>query len=193
MYSYDNSHDANLYLRDTLVKYGDELVTVIDVNSDMMVLVQQPGGRNNLVAIEELNLTPIKLGYVLDTTNQRTIYLEREPRRQWRQGIYTGVCRMRQSDGLGRGARVSLSVDSRLTKRIARGRFPTVHKAYRVAVKTRSEIPFSPIFSVDFLSQVRYKTDIVGSWCKNRIDLLNSFFYLEDTVEEYMNAYYRNC
>jgi len=185
---YDSAHDAQLYLSDTLVRLDGEIVYVLGVQSDMRADVHTYKGERKQVDVSELDLTPIKLGYVFNPDENKPMYLERTPNRQWRQGLHGGICARKGERGRG----ISLNIGGRIVKRLSENNFPALNRAHRIAKKLRGEIPFSSVLSVDYVDNIRYKTMIVGSFKDKKIELMSNFFYLEDTIKEYMDNHYKN-
>ena len=186
---YDTPRDANLYLADTIVKYKGQAVHVSDVNEDMEALIYYQGGGRERVDVNSLDFSPIKLGYVYAQSNNKAQYLERRPQRQWRQGLSNSVCTIKDPKA---DEYLDLSINSSTIKRLVKGNFPTIFKAHRIALKKRTEVPFNREWSVDFSGTVRYKTKVVGELNNRHIKLMDTFHYLKDITEEYMNEYFKH-
>jgi len=186
---YDNASDANLYLRDTLVKYKKELVTVAGVDNDMMTSVYDSKGSVRHIHISELDLTPIKLGYIFHVQENKAYYVERKPQRQWRQGLTAGACSIKNRT---QNMYLDFHAAGVISKQLAKDRYPTIHRAFRIAKLKRTEVPFTHSFSVDYAGLVRYKTLAIGTWNRSSISLMDNFSYLKDTIEDYMNEHYRH-
>lgn len=187
---YDSVHDAGLYLTGTVVKYQGKAAYVAEILNNMTaeVYVGQ-NGRMTMIPVNELDLTPIKLGYVINQKSGNAIYVERKPARQWRQGISTGVCGIRSPKA---GDYLDLNIGGSTVNKLVAGRYPTIFKALRVAKKKRKEIPFSKNMAIDRYSIIRYKTLVVGNLIGKRITMHPNFSYLDDVAQEYMNEYFRH-
>jgi hypothetical protein len=85
-YSTDLSY-ANNRLTETVVLHKDKPVWVsnVDIDSGIVFCVALPSNNRFEVDLQELDLTPIELGFVNEQYN--CYYLQRVPSRQWRQGL----------------------------------------------------------------------------------------------------------
>lgn len=177
--------DANLYLAGSLVKLGRSIVRVIEVLSFSEVVVDRLDGRIVNVDYSDLDLSPIKLGYVYDPHYKETFYFERIPARQWRQGLTSSTLRDKK------GKYYDINGNSRLFNRISKRRFPSPARALRLAKKNRSTIPFNSRFAVDHDNLVYYKTKLVGSIDSKHLKftLLEPYYYLEPELKETVNVY----
>lgn len=188
---YDSSEDASLYLGGSIVQYEGEPVKVEQVDEEMIARVELiKGNKVKFVPLDELDLTPIKLGYFL-MHNDLAFYTYRIPSRSWRQGLTRNTCR-----GKLRGKRNNEQffldrLNSRQLYRMLKFKYPVINKAYRVAKKMESEVPFSREFTVNEEGIVRYKTELIGEWTGKKFKLLSRYQYLKEMLEEYVNEYFR--
>lgn len=86
MYGRDYNYAASR-LVDTVVMLGDVPVYIMGINADCTVNYSDLGGtRGGVCNLDDLNLTPVKLGFV--NHKGSAYYIVRKPmRRDWRQGM----------------------------------------------------------------------------------------------------------
>lgn len=183
---YDSVRDANLYLHGSIVRWKDKFVYVSSVGDGMIAKCYEVGlrrdglqdGADHKVLVDELDLTPAKLGYTLDKNSGRTYFIERIPTRAWRQGLTQQNCKAK-----GQHRFRMPDMNSRFMLDILKGRYPSINKASRIAKKKRYEVPFHRLFTIDENRIVRYKTQVVGGWDGQKIELLTSFNYLKEMIK----------
>ncbi len=177
---YDNANDANLYLNGSYVQWKKDVVYVRNIMEDMTVeCMVVSTGKDVLVKLSELNLTPVKLGYVFDEEQKKSYYIERIPSRAWRQGLSNANVRAK-NNRFFRMQRPSHS----LTKAIFSDTYPSLVRARTRAKKEHVEIPFNRMFTIDKNFIIRYKTQVVGEWLKNEFVLFGEFSYIKELLKE---------
>ena len=179
---YDTDDDANFYLHGSIVLHKGEPVYISRVRKGMQAECWPVGKGDeepHLVPVQELDLQPIRLGYVFQSSIRKTMYIERLPTRAWRQGITRSNCRARGDIGFRMP-----HYDSRFMKEIIKPTYISLNKAARKARKHGIEIPFCRTMSVDSSSLIRYKTKIVGEYTDKKIHLMKRYTYLAELIKE---------
>lgn len=91
---------ASSKLGDSIVSYNGFPHQVLEVSSRGLTVIRDMiGNTNREVGLEDLDLTPFKLGYM--NSGRMAHYLMRIPSRQWRQGLRTGLIYSYTGGGLG--------------------------------------------------------------------------------------------
>ena len=87
--SYDNDYEyAHAKLSGSIVRHKGQPVTVFSVNEEGAAIKNHITLLCNCVPLEELDLTPVPLGYV--NLGDGANYLTRIPHRSWKQGVRFG-------------------------------------------------------------------------------------------------------
>tara|TARA_R110002049_G_scaffold119_6_gene757 strand:- start:1690 stop:2247 length:558 start_codon:yes stop_codon:yes gene_type:complete len=181
--SYGEDYEyAGTRLVDSWVRYKDDLVRVRHIRNDSgECTIQNFLGEDFLVNLEELDITPIPLGYV----NYKSIssYIARMPTRHYRQGI-----RPQNIKG-GQG------VLAEITKEIVQtmlGIFPSIDQCIESIVNEESKSKaFCRQFSLCLDEKEKivahYKDREVGivDYKKALINLKPDFLYLSDVLGDY--------
>lgn len=84
---YDNWEDAHLYLHGTYIKVRGEPMYVRRVENDEEVKCMTLDGNLRSVPLEDIDFTPFSLGYAYHEPSGKPYYMERKPKRGWRQGV----------------------------------------------------------------------------------------------------------
>ncbi|MBW1801306.1 MAG: hypothetical protein JRJ85_11335 [Deltaproteobacteria bacterium] len=178
---YDNQRDANLYLHNSYVKYNGNPAFVRRVDEDMVVdIIDMVAKERKDIPIEQLDLSPFKLGYFFYKRRNRTLYIERMPIRAWRRGLTRENLRIRNSD---RGFLIPHNGSNDMLEILAPDYLP-INLAYARAKENNSEYPFHRMFSIDLNGLVRYKTVIVGGYgAEEGIVLVPNYKWLKELAE----------
>lgn len=181
---FETKHDAQLYLCGSLVRYRDKVIYVRTVHDDMTATVVNvlDDSKSN-VPINDLDLTPIKIGYIFDERHNMPLYIERIPKRAWRQGLTAENLKVRNN----RGIRVDVA-GGRLIKKAVKPDYPKIREAMSLSKDLGSDIPFHRQFSVDYKGRIRYKTVMVGKWNGKTFDLDKQYTFLKELLGEITHA-----
>lgn len=181
---FDNNRDANLYMKNSYVKWKGKPVLVISVDSRLyakIIIIEEI--RHHKVPINKLDISPFKLGYHFSERLNKAIYLERAPIRAWRVGLTAANVTSKGARSIGwempfKGSKQTLDFLSPT--------YPSLEEAYLKACHSDTEYPFHHKFSVDFEGVVRYKTKMVGKYKEEDevIHLSSSYLWLTELLEE---------
>lgn len=90
---YDNEHDANLYLTESIIRFQHDpvYITVARYKGDGKIslgFMRLLDGEKNEALITDVrfNFSPVPLGYAQDSLGRIT-YVARQPSRTWKQGL----------------------------------------------------------------------------------------------------------
>ena len=187
---YDNVEDANLYLRRSVIYHKDLVLRVEMVREDFSVQCYDYDSKEIIEFdhVNELTLTPIKLGYMFDETYNLTLYAYRLPRRNWRQGLVGDDVGVRGNNNLR--IRFTDPGFSKMVKNI----YPSVQDAYQLSKKHKTQfIPFHRSWAINRNGLLQYKTETVGEWSPTEHRLLFAYHYLYELLEEALgNETYRH-
>lgn len=178
---FDNARDAHLYLHNSYVKYNNKPVFVlrVDENKIATFINLKRGGIEENVHIDELDLSPFKLGYYHDNVYKRTYYIERMPVRAWRSGLTRENMKVKGDDGIRLPANGSISM-----LKILEPNYRPLGESFEIAKAERIEYPFHRRFSVDHEGMIKYKTRLIGGYGEGEgIVLLPSFKWMKELVE----------
>lgn len=180
---YESENDINLRLKGSLVRKGNEPVLVEDAIGNNKVAVYNCfTGNKEKVGIEDLDLTPVPLGFVL--TKNGLSYVSRKPTRKYKQGLTQE--NMRSVDVLeGVENRVRLHDESMINAIM--GVYPSVEEAFQRCRNGEKVVPFSRHWAVanhkDELC-VFHKTEVVGYVGDNSVVLSPDKYYLKESLME---------
>lgn len=176
----DDYEYANTRLAETIVRLGDDPVYVHMVEQGMRVVYQKledMDGDIKEVHIDELDLRPVKLGYI--NVRGGCDYLTRFPmRRDWRQGLRKGnFC------AVG-GVLDAMRINYKDLDRVIRGIYPSFDKAVSLKYSTAWHREWA-VKKVDDAKLLWYKGQkIVGTIDDNGPMLNEKFIYLREALQE---------
>jgi len=180
---YDSKDDAHLYLAGSFVKFKGEPIYVVNVRDMKEAKCIKAGTEEYIkVPVAEMDFTPFKLGYYYDDRNKRTYYVERQPHRKWRQGITNDNCKAK-----GRHRFQLPHVTDKGIVTLLKGEYLSLAKAKAKAKKEDIDIPFHRLFSIDKHNTLRYKTRVIGVMVKNKVELLPTYAFLNELIQETVN------
>lgn len=182
---YDNANDANMYLGDTIIMYGNEPFHVHRVMDDLTyhgTIV----GQTDMLSIpqddERLSLVAPRLGYMNTATG--AVYLKRRPTRSVKQGLVVG-----RLQGVRGG------VDNQALYRCLTNSYPSVERALRAFQGTNpfkpsetESVAFSRYFAVDRRSRLLYKGQVCGGMEGTVPHLNHEHEWLTECLQEVMDV-----
>ena len=176
---YDTADYAEGRLAGTIIKLDGKAVKLSHCFGDMMALVVDIStGQDKEVKLDDLDLSPIQLGYV--NRGGEAYYLKRLPKREdWRQGLRCNNVSHHQMLGMG-------------VVQLLSGDYPTFEEAHeRVTAYEQNSVAFSRVFAVEMYGYLRYKgRDCVGKVGKDaKITLHPTFLYLTEALKEALNEH----
>ena len=178
---YDTAEYAESRLNGTMVMGKEGPVTVISIDELFLCdVVDTISGKRHKVKLDELDLTPVKLGYV-NTRDRGALYVVRMPKRNdWRQGLRREnmIVLSRPMDP-GKISQADLS-------RCIIGDYPKFEEAVNIVSDDFvSSIAWSRDFAITFKGKVLYRTIHVGNYDKDAgVVLLEDFSYLQEVLNE---------
>ncbi len=188
---WDNRRDCTNQLVGTVVRKGKNAVTVEAIRGQGRDLVASvctlATKRTSAVRVDELDLKPVKLGYI--NTRQGTRYLTRIPMRRWKHGLDSN-----NVDAIGiRGQRVNFDIrsHSRALAACIRGQYPVFDECIDTVEQDGTSRAFSRNFALRQGSsriEVYYKGRKVGHVGGNRnVVLDNRYQYLNELLGKDIN------
>ena len=131
------------------------------------------------IGLEELDLSPPKLGYRNEDTTDWTYRL---PNRYWKQGLTTSNTR---------GTKGLLSMTSISLHNLVTNNFPTVKQAFKLNQAFCRDFCFK---KAEAVVNLMYRTELVGEAKKNNVTgnidmkLHEEYEYLKETLQEQVNV-----
>ena len=174
---YDTAEYASSRLQDTIVKYGGRAVSVCRVEEDLTCVIRRLGTiETHVVPLSELDLTPIRLGYV--NFERGSYYLQRVPKRNdWRQGL--------RNNNVNHGILLEPCLSELLE-----GIYPSLGECVDATESGHDEKAFSRFFSVSQGGCLNYKgRRHVGEVRGGKPVLLGDFKFLEEVLKESLDAH----
>lgn len=192
--SYKNDYRyAGSRLRDSIVSHNGLPVYVMSVDNDGLCRLYNTevyGERDyGYVPLDELDLTPINLGYVnadlYGFGEKRAYFIQRTPkRRDWRQGL-------RETSLIidGEGSRAGVAKLLSCLTQTMKGDYPSIDDACSMLDKGSPIVAFSRKFAISSDGALMYKRHKVGTLNKltKEVLLLDNFFFLKEFLEEALN------
>jgi hypothetical protein len=176
MFAKDDLDFIRRRLNGTIISYNDTPIYVVEVNRRGKGIFLQASNISTdedlEVDIDDVDFTPVRLGYV-NRTRRSATWLSRIPIRAWEQGL----CSNHISSTEGHFDPVE---ERKNLYKTIKGDYPTIEKASKLMDKTA--------FARDFAilgSDIYYKDlDIVGSYQNQNIVLKDRYMYLREYIQE---------
>ena len=188
MMRYESEADVKLRLHSSLVRKLDGVpVYVQAVESRNEVVVHNcQSGRKERITIDQLNLTPVPLGYV--ESDDEVFYVTRKPTRRYKQGLTTENMVVKD---VMRNSFTRLSVNDKGLCKAIMGNYPAVEEAFQECRAGKRIVPFSREWAVANYKEdlcVMHKGVVVGYVGDDNVMLSPDKYFLKESLMEVLNV-----
>lgn len=184
---YESTDDVKLRLGSSLVRKMDgSPVYVQGVESRNEVVVHNcHSGRKERLSVEELDLTPVPLGYV--ESDGEVMYVTRKPTRRYKQGLTTENMVVRD---VMRNSFTRLPVNDKGLCKAIMNNYPKVEEAFQECRAGKRIVPFSREWAVANYKDdlcVMHKGIVVGYVGDDNVMLSPDKYFLKESLMESLN------
>lgn len=189
---YETANDANSRLANTLVslKTGEPFYIMGCETATSAVGKNLVTKKKETRSLDEVNLVPVKLGYVF--TGETVAYVMRKPTRKYQQGLNRHnivVSTLKKDEGEGRPRpRYEFDLAGQEICQTILGKYPDVGTAFqKVRSGEKEAMAFSREWAVgtDGVDIIVYhKASVVGFVTNTSVKLLPEYAFLKESLEE---------
>lgn len=184
---YESEEDVKLRLHNSLVRKGEHPVYVQAVDSKEVVTIHNVfTGRKERVNVEELNLSPVPLGYVV--SEDVVYYVTRKPTRRYKQGLTSDNMVVKE---VLRNRHTRLPINDKGLCNAVMGIYPSIEEAFQGCRNGEDIVPFSREWAVANYKDdlcVLHKGDVVGYVGDESVMLSPDKYYLKESLMEALNV-----